>query len=52
MRFAREVAAPQGGVTEVRDSPGFSMACNAYASKHGPFAEMVREHYRETDDES
>ena len=27
-------------------------ACSAYASKHGSFAEMVREHYREADDES
>ena len=27
-------------------------ACSAYASKHGSFAEMVREHDREADDES
>jgi hypothetical protein len=27
-------------------------ACNAYAAKHGSFAEMVLEHDREADDES
>jgi antitoxin CcdA len=25
-------------------------ACNAYATKHGSFADLVREHYSETDE--
>jgi post-segregation antitoxin (ccd killing protein) len=49
--LAREVAVRKAELlkSEIRQD---LEACGAYATEHGSFAEMVREHYREADDES
>jgi len=49
--LAREVAVRKAELlkSEIRQD---LEAYSAYAAKHGSFAEMVREHYRDPDDES
>jgi post-segregation antitoxin (ccd killing protein) len=49
--LAKEVAARKAALltSEIRQD---LEACSAYAAKHGSFAEMVREHYQEMDEEA
>lgn len=49
--LTREVAARKAELlkSEIRQD---LEACSAYAAKHGSFAEMVREHYQDPDDEA